>query len=371
MFIKGLTHKEVVQKIANLKVEENEIIIIFIGEKYLIDITELIKKLNKYNIKFCGAVLPAVIYEEKKYEDGILIKILPILVSPLLITNPRDCVLNEEIVKELKKYSYKPTAIVLVDGLLPNISLFLSELFCILGNAVNYIGGGAGSITFQQRKCIFNNEGYFEGAALMVFVDKKSNLGVRHGWERIMGPVVASRVNNNTIQELNWDNALDVYQEVVEKDVNSEISIQNFFAIAKKYPFGIYKEDSEDIVRDPILVNDKGEITCVGEVPNNALLYFLKGIPERLIQAACQAVDDCMIEADFQHKEVLMIDCISRALFLEDDFEKELQSTKNKLASIDKTLTLEGVLTIGEISSYGKGPLEFLNKTVVIGVLYE
>ncbi|AOY78132.1 FIST signal transduction protein [Clostridium formicaceticum] len=371
MFIKGLELKQIVQEIANLKVKRNEMLLILIGEKYLIDIPQFIKALNKYNTKFCGGIFPAVIYGEKKYEDGIIIKILPVLVSPVLIKDLKDVLLNEKILERLRNHPYKSTAILLVDGLMPNISVFLSELFCTLGNSVNYIGGGAGSLTFQPKRCVFTNKGYHQNAAVIAFIDKKSNLGVRHGWKRIMGPIVASKVNNSIIHELNWDKAFHVYRAVVEGDTNVKISMKNFFDVAKNYPFGIHKEDSEDIVRDPILTNHQGDLICVGEIPDHSLLYILKGVPEGLIKAASQAVDDCKLNHSYQNVESLVVDCTSRALFLEDNFEKELHSIKSSLVSIDSNLILEGILTLGEISSHGQGILEFFNKTIVAGVLYE
>ena len=57
----------------------------------------------------------------------------------------------------------------------------------------------------------------------------------------------------------------------------------------------------------------------------------------------------------------MFIDCISRVLFLEKDFEKELA------AVYDPKYPLFGALTIGEIANNKHDYLEFYNKTSVVG----
>ncbi|EQD46615.1 hypothetical protein B1A_14553 [mine drainage metagenome] len=54
------------------------------------------------------------------------------------------------------------------------------------------------------------------------------------------------------------------------------------------------------------------------------------------------------------------MDCISRALFLEQDFRQEL-------AVIHSPAPMLGALTIGEIANSGQDYLEFYNKTAVVG----
>ena len=127
----------------------------------------------------------------------------------------------------------------------------------------------------------------------------------------------------------------------------------------------------ENIVRDPIAVNEQGELICVGEVPENTALDILKGEPSLLIAAAELAAADCGIPKDKKARFSLIVDCISRVLFLEDKFPEELSTVRKKIESIDPNCVVQGILTLGEISSYGDGFLEFFNKTIVAGVFYE
>ena len=65
----------------------------------------------------------------------------------------------------------------------------------------------------------------------------------------------------------------------------------------------------------------------------------------------------------------LLIDCISRAIFLGPRFANELAAVRTALAAGGAPAPV-GALTLGEISCRGDGYLEFFNKTAVVGVLH-
>lgn len=371
MYLTKADHREIVGAINRMNLRDDEVVMILVAEKNRPDIGQMIRGLNKNKINFFGGVFPGVIHRDKRYEEGLIIKVLPGLRRPYLIKelDSEDVGLvdaREEIIGGAKKY----TAILLVDGFSANIALFLSRLFNYFGDSVHYLGGGAGSLSLKQEPCIFTPEGFFQDAVVVTFIKLESKLGVRHGCKKLTCPLVATKTYKNVITELNWQSAYQVYKEIVEGDSGKKIP-KDFYDISKSYPFGIYKEGLEDIVRDTIAVNENGELTCVGEVPLNTVLNILKGESYSLIQAAGQASDDCK---DIKGKRIhcsLIFDCVSRFFVLGDDFARELEIAAQMLSTIDSKDIPEGVLTIGEISSYGEGYLEFFNKTIVIGVLYE
>ncbi|MFH0774848.1 MAG: FIST C-terminal domain-containing protein [bacterium] len=106
----------------------------------------------------------------------------------------------------------------------------------------------------------------------------------------------------------------------------------------------------------------------MGEVPENSLLNILKGEPDSLIQAAGKAAKEACGKETYCN---LVADCISRTLFLGDDFARELAAVKENLVIRGKENIPAGMLTLGEISSYGETTLEFFNKTIMIGGCYE
>ncbi|MEM9219983.1 MAG: FIST C-terminal domain-containing protein [Cyanobacteria bacterium P01_F01_bin.150] len=355
-----------------LQPQDNEVVLILMGEATGINIDTLVNVLKQDDYCFIGAIFPSVLSAETYSEKGVMLKTIPLATPPHLIRDLNQQVELPEFDAEIDlSEDTQLTALIWIDGLTSQISTFLSEMYNNLGNSVRYLGGGAGSLSLQQQPCIFTREGCFQDAAVVVFSPLESQLGVRHGWQRLEGPFPATETHDNTITALNWRNAFEVYKEVVEADGQRAIAADNFFEVAKGYPFGIFKEGQEDIVRDPIVVNDVGELVCVGEVPENALLHILKGDKESLVTSARQAAIEATQGDPNKLTECLVVDCISRVLFLGDQFSEELTALKTQLATVSQSTALEGVLTLGEISSYGEGFLEFFNKTIVVGALYQ
>lgn len=371
MYIATNQIDEIITRLEGLPQPKQGVWLLMIAENHAPNLYRLIEALTQRQIRFCGAVFPSLIYGAENYQTGMIVLPLPTMVAPILVHNMNyyyhDFVVFPSVLEKAKEYPHKPSALVLVDGLSPYIGVFMSGLYNSLGNQLRFFGGGAGSLTLQQKPCLFDHTGLYENAALIIFLDLFANIGVRHGWQEIMGPFVATRTERNIVYELNWDNAFNVYRETVEADSQQKLTAKNFFDIAKGYPFGIYKEGVEKIVRDPVRTTEEGGLVCVGEVPENAVLYILKGNVQSLIQMA----QTCALEANQQSTlteaySCLVMDCVSRGLFLEERFSEELHVIQQSLPSLIPC----GALVLGEIASYGTGYLEFFNKTIVVSVLH-
>lgn len=345
--------------------------LILVAEGDAPDLQDLVDTLNHHNIQFLGGVFPGVIHNRQHHLSGVALGKISLTYPPQIIQDiggpDFDLTDLQTAWEPFLTTGTQPTALVLVDGLMESIGLLLSELYDHFGRLVSYLGGGAGSLSLKQAPCLFVADGVYENAALIALFDRPVKLGVQHGWQPIAGPFIATNTSRNTIVELDWQPAMDVYKRVVDANSGKEISAENFFDIAKGFPFGMHKDDVENIVRDPILVNEEGALVCVGEVPQNSALYILKGETDTLVKMAGQAAADAIGGAGTAVTQVFLFDCISRVLFMEEDYHKELDTIYEKLASQDEVLV--GALSLGEISSYGKGFLEFFNKTVVIGVI--
>lgn len=372
MFIRSATTENVIQSVSRFAPAEDQVFLVMLGERNSVSIPEMTAGLNRRGISFFGGIFPGVIYGAEYFDDGALIIEMPMLHKPAIVTGlASNMGLLPEISSAPEDVDFKYTALLLVDGLSEGISPFIQDLFDRYGNVVNYLGGGAGSLTLRQAPCLFSNEGFFQDAAIVAFVRLKSALGVKHGWQKHAGPLVATRTHGNVINELNWENAFEIYQNIVESSSGRTLTPDNFFSISKGYPFGIMKEGAEDIVRDPITVNRENEIVCVGEVPENAVLNVLKSSKSELVEAAGKAAEQCLEQCGTgEHFQGLVFDCISRVLYLEDDFTDELTAIKGRINGRYPEAEVAGVLSLGEISSYGDGYLELFNKTAVVGLLY-
>lgn len=352
---------------------QNNMVIILLAEKERPDISALIASLNKEAINFMGGFFPGLIYDNSAYDKGAIILILPTMGSPFVIGNIDTACQLPDFNPLLKQFDTDPkTAFILVDGLAAGMAELLAKIYHRLGNSVNYIGGGAGSLTMQQSPCVFTPEGCFMNTAVLVFLTCESYVEAKHGWQPIMGPIVATKTRHNVICELNWQNAFAIYQQVLEADSGLKLTKNNFYDTAKSYPFGIVKEQTETIVREAVAVNDDDELVCIGTVPENTVMEILKGTPSSLTASVTEVARNCKTSLIGKKPvQSLVVECISRSLFLKDKLSDELGAIKAELTFTPNDKVPVGILSLGEIASAKDGFLEFLNKTVVIGVLYE
>jgi hypothetical protein len=374
---------------------------VMVAETSAPDLSALVEALRATGISFFGGLFPSLIVGHEKRDEGALIFALPKLTEPILV---RALDSERFIIPDALPFVHghrgaKPTAVVLVDGLAPNISLFLRAIYHQLGNRVSYWGGGAGSLALRPRPCVFTREGVHQGAGIIALSSMPARLGVRHGWRELKGPFVATRSSGNVIIQLNWKNAFEVYRATVEADAGLTITPDNFLRVASGYPFGIRKEGQEVVVRDPLALGEGGRLICVGDVPENCALSILKGEPRLLVAAAGQAAREARADGDdfvsgtlggFPNppatgsgeqarlrptrgavRHCLLADCVSRALFLGDRFTEELHAIEDGLGGAASDRKPMGMLTLGEISSHGEGYLEFFNKTSVVAVVHE
>lgn len=372
MFLSSPTTDDIIRAATASGPPKDHVSMILLGGRSAVSVPEMIEGLNRRGVSFFGGIFPGIIHGDSVLEDGGVILDMPVLHPPTVVRNlsaikevtPRFPELPRDAVSE-------STAIVLTDGLAAGVSPFIQTLLDCYGNFVNYLGGGAGSMSLRQAPCLFSNEGFFQDAAVVALVRRKSAIGVRHGWGKLAGPVVATRTDGNVISELNWEGAYDVYRAIVESESGQTLTRENFFSISMGYPFGIIGEGSEDIVRDPIARTDGTGIVCVGDVAENAVLNVLKGDKSKLIASAGLAAEECLSRctAGEDHR-CLVFDCISRALYLKEDFSGELSAIRDTLRAGIPDVDVLGVLSIGEISSYGEVYMEIFNKTAVVGILY-
>lgn len=325
--------------------------------------------LIKSEVPIFGGVFPSLIFEGKQLKQGTLIVGLNVTPDLVLIENlskSKD-VIEEQLEAASTTIRKAKHLITIVDGLTGNIERLTEGLYGITGQDSSTLGCGAGSLDFVQRPCLFTNSGMICDAALIAAIPVPFHLGISHGWEVLEGPYLVTNSSGNVLEKLNYSPAFDVYREHVEKSSGLKFSEHDFFDIAKTYPLGIENLEGEILVRDPIQLEDKS-LVCVGEVPENSVVYLLKGASENLIAAAggaAKSAYEAAGDVDNASLTVVLFDCISRALFLDDDFDQELKSIEENLGGYSDVF---GALTLGEIGNSKNGPIEWLNKSTAIAV---
>lgn len=316
--------------------------------------------LKTISIPVFGGVFPAIVHQGQAMETGLICVPMFMPLNIKLYANLENATQSGFTFDSNLTEAH--SLMVLVDGLSRNIDYALDQLFQQYGQSLHVFGGGAGSLSFEQAPCLFTNQGMVADAMLVVAIEQKFELAIGHGWEVLAGPYLANQVDDNRIQQLNFQPALEVYQQVVEEHDGRSFSDHEFFDLAKTYPFGIDRLDDDLLVRDPVTCEDDS-LVCVGKVPENTMLYILKGQPQNLIQAAVESVKNSAPE--LPSTQGVLFDCISRKLFLGDAFGTELAQISSVLSPEP---TLFGALVLGEIASGQSGAIHFHNKTAVVAL---
>lgn len=313
-----------------------------------------------------GGIFPQLIVDGVAHEEGTLLLGLSQPPEVTHITGLSDTEQGyTDQLPDLLSRGFE-TAFVLVDAFASRTDVLIRALFNTYGVELNVLGGGAGSLSMEQQPCLLTDEGWHEDGALIAATEANGNVGVRHGWQEFAGPFRVTGAEGNVVTLLGDEPAYDVYREVVEPDAGVEIGADNFFEVAKSYPLGLSRFDAEKIVRDPFEPTADGGLRCFGDVPQGSFVHVLKGDPASLIEAAGEAADAARaIELPGGGpRSTLFFDCISRVLYLESEFERELATVADR-----SDAPLVGALTIGEIANSGREFLELYNKTAVVGVV--
>ncbi len=314
-----------------------------------------------------GGVFPQIIIERQCLSQGAVIIGLPQACAVHVLTLSTQ-LKSEDISTPLVAWYpgdyHQNTLFVVTDGLASGLSCLIEELFNHFGLEINFVGGGAGSLTLVPRPCVITPQGLQQNVAAIAMIDCQSGIGVAHGWQHITEAYRVTESKNNQIISLNWQPALSVYQQVIFEHSQQQLNSDNFFAIAKAYPFGITKLGSELVIRDPI-TTQQNALVCVGDVPQGSFVHIMHGQTTTLPLAAKAAKEKALQSyPSSQPVELeIFIDCISRVLFLGDCFAEELA-----FAACDG-VPMIGALTLGEIANSGQDYLEFYNKTAVVALI--
>lgn len=305
-----------------------------------------------------GGIFPEIIADGERKEIGFVIIPLSEELEVMLFETKSDTSITAQLATQITSLSSEIGSVFcFVNALWEEKTAFMNGLYDELGPFVHYLGGGAGSLSFQSFPCVIANQNIFENAAVIGVIKSSFSIGVAHGWHQISEPIKVTETQGNTVVSLNWKPAFEVYKSYVEAHSNQVFTNDNFFEIAKSYPLGLVRLDDEMIIRDPY-ATENGMLHIVDEVPEGEYIRIMHGNRSSLLEGAKHAVEKSE-NSDNHNFTQLCIDCISRVLFMKDDFKEELNF-------LNKNQKANGILSIGEIANPGNFVLELFNKTVVV-----
>lgn len=363
-FFENFTATQVMEKVRLFDDDENiNSIVVLSSDTDALRSENFHSLLQTLQTTIFGGIFPEVIFDGKNYVSGCIVAGFGFESRCVTIPNLSDSSTDLDALIESESEDLSEhfeTAMVFVDGLSERIGDFVDALFFNLGDNVVYLGGGCGSLSFLPTPCVFSNKGVLRDAGTIAFTKQKISTGVAHGWTDISESLKVTSSARNVITELNYLPAFEVYKQVVDNHSEVEITEENFFDIAKSYPFGLHKLNAESIIRDPIHLQNNS-LVCVGEVPEGSYLKVFHGNTESLLGGAKYAKERASENLDIQKPNMWVVDCVSRALYMNDRFSEELSILQPSGRQI-------GVLSIGEIACSDGLHLDFHNKTTLVGV---
>jgi hypothetical protein len=343
--------------IEELSIDCDERLMIYVGDGCEKEVQEMINFLNSKKILFFGGIFSRLLVGDRSLSKGYIVnKVKPVYCS---VVSPNLMEFKDKL-DEKENY----TALIIADGLSSSFKELTDTVYGKLGDKVKYLGGGAGFYNLNHKPCVFDNDGITIDTLYVCLIKSEVKVSVEHGWNILKGPFSVTEANENILSELDGENAFQKYREILEDETGLTVYKEDFFTYAKEYPFGIMNGvNMELVVRDPISVNDNFDIVCVADIPKDSNLFILNGNAKSLLESSLTIAEKCSKVTHKKYKP-LLFDCISRAMFLEDNFMIELANIQNRMNCM-----VEGALSIGEISSKIDGSIVIHNKSTVLGIL--
>lgn len=366
IFFDGKDFKGWKSFLSNLCKDKPSGVLIFMAEETPFDYKKIQPLLKETQTEVWGCVFPEVIYKDSRYKCGVVGCTFKAPVSAEVVKNLNDFkgTVSKKIISENTE-----SLLIFTDGWADNIPLLIETLYETCEKEITYLGAGTGSISDTNRKSLFTRDDYFTRGAIIIAVDEFMSIGVEHGLQPIFEPFIATKLDKRILKTINWKPALEFYKNVVEKDSGVKLTKENFLELSASYTFGMLKYDNEIIPRCSIDMADEESILLGSETPDNSMMTIMKGNHEKFIEAAGLATQKA--KTGFKNKKkklpskALIIECITRTLFLGDRFEDQIKLIGNKAG---KNVLLFGALSLGEIASTGDKFIELYNKTLVIGM---
>lgn len=269
----------------------------------------------------------------------------------------------------------KPNLFIMIpDGMTGNGAAIVEGAKSILGENFPIIGGSTGD-DYQFKKTFeyCNGQLITDGVVgIGISGNFSYGFGVRHGWEPVGLPLTVTKADGVVLQEINHEPALKVYQDYFGKSA-SDLIKQPLARMAYTYPLGIAVSGSDELlIRDPVIANEKGEITMAAAIPEGTPIRLMIGDRDAAIKAAKTAAGIAREQLEGRPARfVIMFNCMARNKLLGVRCNDENKGVQTELGT---NVPMIGFYTYGEQGPLlgKKGtPAYFHNETMTMLVVGE
>lgn len=304
-------------------------------------------------VALAGGIFPQLIDGDRLVSDGVWLLAhetpLPAFLLPDLpadaeaaATQMADAV---DALLDRTPAAEPPTLYLVFDGQLGHIGSVLDGLYLRLADGVRYAGVNAGSERFVPLPCLFDAERVVSGGVLGVLLPPVARTVLAHDYPVPRHVRTATSTQGNRIAMIDWRPAFEVYRELVREHDGVELTRENFYTYAVHFPLGILRATGDVLVRIPVALDDDGALTCIGEVPEHAMLVVLQAPDADHLHC----VDTLALELGdpARGQDTLLFYCAGRRMHLGAAVSDELAQLRDQL----HTPVLAGALSLGEVGN--------------------
>jgi hypothetical protein len=264
--------------------------------------------------------------------------------------------------------------IMLPDGMTGNGAAIVDGVKSVLGENAPIIGGSLGDDYFFKKTFEYHQDEVLTDVVVGIglYGDFAYGFGIKHGWEPVGLSLKATKADGVKLQEVDNKPALKVYEDYFGKDA-AELVKEPLARMAYTYPIGMAVEGSDELlIRDPVIANEKGEISMAAAIPQGTTIRLMIGDREKAIAAAKTAAEVAFSQLEgASPKFILMFNCMARNKLLGVRCHEE-----NDLVSktIGENVPMTGFYTYGEqgpLLGKKNTPAYFHNETMTLLVVGE
>jgi len=252
--------------------------------------------------------------------------------------------------REVKEKTKEETSlfVMLLDGLAENGAAAVRGVQEVFGKNFPIMGGSAGDDFLFQKTYQYYNDQVLTNAMVGIGLSGKFSfgVGVKHGWEPIGLPMKVTKAVGGKLIEVNNRPALSIYEDYFGRKAE-ELIKEPIARMAYTYPLGMSVEGSPELlIRDVVIANEKGEITCAAEIPEGSEIRLMLGDSDKAIQSAKEAAENALAQLKgTKPKAIFVFNCVARHKLLGARIGEEIMAIQNVLG---EEVPLIGFYTYGE-----------------------
>jgi hypothetical protein len=223
------------------------------------------------------------------------------------------------------------------DGLVGGGEALIQELMVRTALQYELAGGAAGDDAQFKSTPVFYQEEALTDAFVCAEILSTAplGLGISHGWSPIGPTMRVTRSDGAVVKEINGRPALEVYRDFARAH-GVTLEGANVVPFLMEHIIGWIYQEGDQKLRVTLWPLDDGSVVCASEVPEGALIRFMKATDQTVMEAAGQAAQLALTR--LQHARpagMIALECVSQRLRIgEAGVAKELQRIQDIVGPI-------------------------------------